>query len=94
MVASRPSRVRPSGRSGRIYAAWALSQDFYRAGLHLASGPQPNLGAPGLGETFLRTDWEDRFRRVRHQSVCAASHWDAGTSVTTRCMGDLPRALR
>ncbi len=33
---------------GRIYAAWALSQDFYRANLHLADGPQPNLGAPDL----------------------------------------------
>ena len=31
---------------GRIYAGWALSQDFYRAGRHLASGPVPNLGAP------------------------------------------------
>src|SRR6478735_2046588 len=37
----------------RIYAAWALSQDFYRAGLHLKT-------APDL-ETFLQTDWEDRF---------------------------------
>ena len=45
---------------GRIYAAWALSQDFYRAGLHLAADPTPNLGAPDL-ETFLKTDWEDRF---------------------------------
>src|ERR1700744_2072199 len=46
--------------SGRIYAGWALSQDFYRANLHLADAPQPNLGAPDL-DTFLRTDWEDRF---------------------------------
>jgi homoserine O-acetyltransferase len=45
---------------GRIYAGWALSQDFYRANLHLASGPKPNLGAPDL-ETFLKTDWEDRY---------------------------------
>ena len=45
---------------GRIYAAWALSQDFYRASLHLASGPKPNLGAPDLA-TFLKTDWEDRY---------------------------------
>lgn len=45
---------------GRIYASWALSQDFYRAGLHLADGPAPNLGAPDL-ETFLKTGWEDRF---------------------------------
>ena len=26
---------------GRIYAAWALSQDFYRAGLHLLTAPRP-----------------------------------------------------
>src|SRR6202167_162459 len=45
---------------GRIYAAWALSQDFYRANLHLSWSSQPNLGSPDL-ETFLRTDWEDRF---------------------------------
>ena len=45
---------------GRIYAGWALSQDFYRENRHLASGPKPNLGAPDL-ETFLKTDWEDRY---------------------------------
>ena len=39
---------------GRIYAGWALSQDFYRANLHLTA-----LKAPDL-ETFLRTDWEER----------------------------------
>ena len=31
---------------GRIYAAWALSQDFYRAGQHLADGPDPEPGRP------------------------------------------------
>jgi homoserine O-acetyltransferase len=45
---------------GRIYAGWALSQDFYRAGKHLASGPPPNLGAPDL-DTFIRTQWEEVF---------------------------------
>ena len=34
---------------GHIYAGWALSQDFYRAGLHLCA-----LKAPDL-DTFLRT---------------------------------------
>jgi homoserine O-acetyltransferase len=34
-----------------IYAAWGLSQDFYRAGLY-----QTALGAPDLA-TFLKTDW-------------------------------------
>lgn len=37
-----------------IYAGWALSQDFYRANLHLSA-----LGAPDL-ETYLRTDWTER----------------------------------
>ncbi len=37
---------------GHIYAGWALSQDFYRAGLYRSV-----LGAPDL-ETYLRTDWE------------------------------------
>jgi len=37
-----------------IYAGWALSQDFYRAGLHLSA-----LGAPDL-DTYLRTDWTER----------------------------------
>jgi homoserine O-acetyltransferase len=37
---------------GHIYAGWALSQDFYRAGLY-----QSVLGAPDL-ETYLRTEWE------------------------------------
>ena len=37
-----------------IYAGWALSQDFYRAGLHLSA-----LGAPDL-DTYLRTDWVER----------------------------------
>jgi homoserine O-acetyltransferase len=40
---------------GRIYAGWALSQDFYRAGLHYTA-----LGAPDL-ETYLRTGWEERY---------------------------------
>jgi homoserine O-acetyltransferase len=58
---------------GRIYAGWALSQDFYRAGLHLTA-----LGAPDL-ETFLRTDWEDRFvRRPAADHMAQLRTWDAG----------------
>jgi homoserine O-acetyltransferase/O-succinyltransferase len=37
-----------------IYAGWALSQDFYRANLHVTA-----LGAPDL-DTYLRTDWTER----------------------------------
>ena len=80
---------------GRIYAAWALSQDFYRAGLHLASAPPPNLGAPDL-ETFLRTDWEDRFGARRAADLYAQLRtWEAADiSANAHYHGDLTRALR
>ncbi len=80
---------------GRIYAAWALSQDFYRAGLHLAAGPAPNLGAPDL-ETFLKTDWEDRFSARPAANLYAQLRtWDASDiSANARYDGDLAAALR
>ncbi|OJW28302.1 MAG: homoserine acetyltransferase [Rhodospirillales bacterium 69-11] len=80
---------------GRIYAAWALSQDFYRAGLHLASAPPPNLGAPDL-ETFLRTDWEARYATRPAANLYAQLRtWDAADiSANDRYDGDLERALR
>ena len=80
---------------GRIYASWALSQEFYRAGLHLASGPKPNLGAPDL-ETFLKTDWEDRYRRRPAADLHAQLRtWDAADiSANPLYNGDLPAALR
>ena len=80
---------------GRIYAAWALSQDFYRAGLHLAAGPAPNLGAPDL-ETFLKTDWEDRFgARPAANLYAQLRTWDASDiSANARYNGDLAAALR
>jgi homoserine O-acetyltransferase len=80
---------------GRIYAGWALSQDFYRASLHLASAPKPNLGAPDL-ETFLRTDWEDRFgARPAADLYAQLRTWDAADiSANTLYGGDLARALQ
>jgi homoserine O-acetyltransferase len=80
---------------GRIYAGWALSQDFYRAGLHLASGPTPNLGAPDL-ETFLRTDWEDRFSaRPAANQYAQLLTWEAADISDNALYGsDLQRALR
>jgi len=80
---------------GRIYAAWALSQDFYRANLHLADGPEPNLGAPDL-ETFLKTDWEDRFgARPAANLYAQLRTWDAADiSANALYDGDLPGALR
>ena len=57
---------------GRIYAGWAISQDFYRAGLHLSA-----LGAPDL-DTFLRTDWEERYaRRFAADLYAQLQTWDA-----------------
>ncbi|HWT08781.1 MAG TPA: alpha/beta fold hydrolase [Roseomonas sp.] len=71
---------------GRLYAGWALSQDFYRAGLHLSA-----LGAPDL-DTFLRTDWEERFaRRAAADLLAQLRCWDAGDIADG---GDLPAALR
>jgi homoserine O-acetyltransferase len=74
---------------GRIYAGWAMSQDFYRAGLHLTA-----LGAPDL-ETFLRTDWEDRYaRRPAEDLYAQLCTWDAGDiSRDAAFNGDLPAAL-
>ena len=74
---------------GRSYAAWALSQDFYRAGLHLAA-----LGAPDL-ETFLVRDWEQRFaRRPAADLLAQLRIWDAGDiSDHPRYGGDLAKAL-
>ena len=75
---------------GRIYAAWALSQDFYRAGLHLSA-----LKAPDL-ETFLRTDWEERFgRRAAADLYAQLRCWHAGDiSANPQYNGDLAAALR
>ncbi len=54
-----------------IYAAWGLSQDFYRAGLYESA-----LGAPDLA-TFLKTDWEDSFGACKAANLYAqAVTWD------------------
>ena len=75
---------------GRIYAGWALSQDFYRAGLHLSA-----LHAPDL-DTFLRTDWEERFaRRPAADLYAQLRTWEAADiSANPLYGGDLPAALR
>ncbi len=59
---------------GRIYAAWALSQDFYRAGLHLAAGtgPEPwrarsgNLPEDRLGGPLRRSPCRQPLRAAPH----------------------------
>ena len=74
---------------GRIYAGWALSQDFYRADLHRTS-----LGGPDL-DTFLRTDWEERFaRRAAADLYAQLRTWDAADiSNNERDGGNVAAAL-
>ncbi|MBI2801750.1 MAG: hypothetical protein HYX63_16000 [Gammaproteobacteria bacterium] len=80
---------------GRIYAGWALSQDFYRAGLHLASGVAGNLGAADL-ESFLHRDWEQRFGALPAADLYAQlKTWDAADiGANALYDGDLARALQ
>ncbi|WP_374468228.1 alpha/beta fold hydrolase [Ferrovibrio sp.] len=74
---------------GRIYASWALSQDFYRADLHLSA-----LKAPDL-ETFLRTDWEERYARRDAADLYAQLRtWEAGDISSLYYGGDLKAALK
>jgi homoserine O-acetyltransferase len=72
-----------------VYAAWGLSQDFYREGLHLTA-----LGAPDL-ETFLRTDWEDSFgaHRAADLYAQALTWYNADISDNPLYGGDLAKAL-
>ena len=72
-----------------IYASWALSQDFYRANLHLTA-----LKAPDL-ETFLKTDWEDRYHARKAANLYAQLvTWTHGDiSNDPRYAGDLVTAL-
>ncbi len=69
----------------RIYASWALSQDFYRAGLH----------GEDL-ERFLVTQWEDRWLLRDPANLHAQLRtWMAGDiSANALYDGDLTRALR
>ena len=73
-----------------IYAGWALSQDFYRADLHRTA-----LGAPDL-DTFLRTDWEDRYlaRRAANLYAQLVTWYHGDISADPRYEGDLVRALQ
>jgi homoserine O-acetyltransferase len=67
----------------RIYAGWALSQDFYRAGLHLSA-------APDL-ESFLQTQWEPRYQLLHAADLYAQlCTWQAGDIAGG---GDLATAL-
>ena len=75
---------------GHIYAGWGLSQDFYRAELY-----KTVLGAPDL-ETFIRTNWADRFclRRAANLYAQALAWYHGDMSANSLYEGDVARALR
>jgi homoserine O-acetyltransferase len=72
-----------------IYAAWGLSQDFYRERLF-----ETALGAFDLA-TFIKTDWEDSFGKHRAADIYAqALTWqEADISANELYDGDLAKAL-
>ena len=72
-----------------IYAGWALSQDFYRANLHLTA-----LKAPDL-DTFLRTDWEERYfaRKAANLYAQLVTWYNGDISDNPLYNGDLVAAL-
>jgi homoserine O-acetyltransferase len=74
----------------RIYAGWAMSQDWYRAGLHLTSS-----GAATLDE-FLDQHWEPGFsRRAAEDLYAQACTWMASDiSANALYGGDLVAALQ
>lgn len=73
----------------RIYAGWAMSQDWYRAGLHLSAS-----GAAGLDD-FLDNHWAPGFtRRTAADLYAQATTWlHSDISANALYDGDLVRAL-
>ncbi len=71
----------------RIYAGWAMSQDWYRGGLHLQA-------ASSLDD-FLDREWEPGFTSCRAADLYAqARTWEAGDISANALYGhDLERAL-
>jgi homoserine O-acetyltransferase len=74
---------------GRSYAAWAMSQDFYRAGLHLSELKAANL------DDFLLNQWELRFMQRDAANLYAQLQtWiTSDISANTLYNGDLVKAL-
>jgi homoserine O-acetyltransferase len=74
---------------GRVYAGWALSQDFYREGLHRTA-----FGAADLDD-FIETNWDTRFAMRDPANLMAhLATWQAGDISASTYGGDLPAALR
>ncbi|MBC7518575.1 MAG: alpha/beta fold hydrolase [Microbacteriaceae bacterium] len=74
---------------GTIYAGWGVSQDFYRERLF-----ETVLGAADL-TSYLRTDWEDSFARLRAGNLYAqALTWlEADISANPLHDGEITAAL-
>jgi len=73
----------------RTYAGWAMSQDWFRAGLHLSSTGATNL------DGFLDDHWEPGFRKLSAADLYAQLRtWYASDiSDNARYHGDLAAAL-
>jgi homoserine O-acetyltransferase len=73
---------------GRVYAGWAMSQDFYREDLHRTA-----FGAADL-EDFIVTNWDGRFAMRDPANLMAhLATWRAGDISAGAYGGDLPAAL-
>jgi len=75
---------------GHIYAAWGLSQDFYREELYRTA-----LGAPDL-DTFLVEAWEASFSAHRAADLYAQAVTWYHSDIAANALygGDLARALK
>ena len=74
---------------GRIYAGWAMSQAFYRQGLHLGEGIADV-------EHYLRGKWDGNFAHMDANDLLAMlATWNAADIADNeRYAGDWPAALR
>lgn len=74
---------------GRLYASWAMSQGFYREGLHLREGDRTL-------QEYLEKRWDRNFFRSDANDLLAMlATWQAtDISDNERYKGDWPAALR
>ena len=63
---------------GRIYAGWALSQDFYRAGLHLCVGTAAQSRRAGSGDVPAHRLGGSVRRAAGRQSLRPVAHLGGG----------------
>jgi homoserine O-acetyltransferase len=73
---------------GRVYAGWAMSQDFYREDLHRTAFKAADL------EDFIATNWDTRFKMRDPANLMAhLATWHAADISAGAYGGDLPAAL-